>query len=359
MTARDTLSYLPAVRETPTRADSSGADSVGAAALRRVRADDEEYRRLAEAEARYWDVQHPLGIEALWERMPESVTDRYVNERYTGRPDVRWEETLGRHGVFRRGLALGTSGLEEEARLLATNPNLHLTFVDLSAGAIERRRDRLGARFPDRVAGMVADLNFLELPAETYDLIVSASTVHHVTNLEHLAWQIDRGLTRDGAFFLQDYVGERRFVFAPEKKRLFEVLWEREAARCGYRPGVLWRDPDDHADLSPFCALRSHETLATFRRFLHEEEVRTVGALLVPVLRHTPLDAGPGPALPRASLLERLRAHIGRRDAGAPPARTQFLAELMLVGDAASDAGLLVPGNAFVRYRKRSHAAHR
>jgi len=31
----------------------------------------------------------------------------------------------------------------------------------------------------------------------------------------------------------------------------------------------------------------------------------------------------------------------------------QFLEELFLVGDAASDAGLLPPGTAFVVYRKR------
>jgi SAM-dependent methyltransferase len=314
--------------------------------LLRVHPADPDYRRLAEAEARFWDVPHPCGIEALWERMPDQPTDRYVNERYTGDPALRWEETVCRYGDFRRGLALGTSGLDQEARLLATNPRLHLTFVDLSPGAVERRRERLGARFPGRVDGLVADLNFLELAPGSYDLIVSASTVHHVTNLEHLAWQIDRALTRDGFAFLQDYVGESRFRFAPGKRRLFEVIWYREALRSGLRPGVVWHDD---SDLSPFCGVRSHEILDTFRRFLDEEELRTAGTLLVPVLRHTPIDAGPGPA-PRVPLLRRLRDRIGGRSAGP---RALFLRELMSVGDAASDAGLLIPGNAFVRYRKR------
>src|SRR5262245_53906862 len=224
----EALPYVPAVGETQRMPGSHPPDVVEVGALLRVSPDDEGYRRLAEAEARYWDSPHPLGIESLWERTPEKASDRYVNQRFTDSPDVRWEETLHRHGTFRRGLALGTSGLEQEARLLASNPTLHLTFVDLSAGAVARRRERLGARFPGRIDTMVADLNFLTLAEESYDLIVSASTVHHVTNLEHLAFQINRGLTRDGVFFLQDYVGERRFQFAPEKKRLFEVLWYRE-----------------------------------------------------------------------------------------------------------------------------------
>lgn len=348
MTGAETLPYVRGVVEPRTWPDSCERDVADAATLLRVRADDESYRRLAEAEARYWDTPHPLGIESLWERTPEKATDRYVNERYTDSPEVRWEETIHRHGVFHRGLALGTSGLEQEARLLASNPALHLTFVDLSPGAVARRRERLGPRFPGRVDTMVADLNFLALPEESYDLIVSASTVHHVTNLEHLAWQINRGLTRDGVFFLQDYVGERRFQFAPERKRLFEVLWFREALRSGRQPGVAWFGD---ADLSPFCGVRSDDILSTFRRFLDEVEVRTAGALLVPVLRHRPVDDGTGPAPPRAPLL-RLRDRI-RRGAGRPAAGAAFLRDLLSVGDAVSDAGLLSPSNAFVRYRKR------
>jgi SAM-dependent methyltransferase len=228
---------------------------VDPAELLRVTPDDERYRRMAAAEASYWEAPHPLGIESPWEHTPEQVTDRYVNERYTGSPDVRWEDTVHRHGPFRRGLALGTSGIEQEARLLTSNAELHLTFVDLSPGALARRQQLLEPRFPGRVATMVANLNFLELGEESYDLIISVSSAHHVVNLEHLAWQINRGLTPSGTFFLHDYVGECCFQFAPEKKRLFEVLSYREALRAGRQPGVVWfgdgdLSPEDTCDRS-------------------------------------------------------------------------------------------------------------
>lgn len=200
----------------------------------------------------------------------------------------------------------GTSGIEQEARLLTSNAELHLPFVDLSPGALARRHQLLEPRFPGRVATMLADLNFLELGDESYDLIISVSSVHHVVNLEHLAWQINRGLTPSGTFFLHDYVGECCFQFAPEKKRLSEVLSYREALRARRQPGVVWFGD---GDLSPFCGVRSNEILATFRQFFHEEDVRTAGALLVPVLRHCLADAGAAPAA-RSSVLRRLRRRL-------------------------------------------------
>ena len=36
-------------------------------------------------------------------------------------------------------------------------------------------------------------------------MIVSSSTIHHVTNLEYLACQINRALTPGGHFFLTDH----------------------------------------------------------------------------------------------------------------------------------------------------------
>src|SRR5205814_9343961 len=115
----------------------------------------------------------------------------------------------------------------------------------------------LGERFPGRVRTETVDLNFVELPPETFDLVVSSASIHHVTNLEHIAWQINRTLTPEGWFFLQDYVGEPRFQFGPEKRRLVELLVETAtppARRCP----MSWMDT---SDLSPFCGVRSDEIL--------------------------------------------------------------------------------------------------
>ena len=173
-----------------------------ATSLLRVTADDPDYRAAA-AEAAFWQRPHPFGMESRdGKPTPLGPLERHTNIRFTGDPRVRWEDTICRHRTFRRGLALGTSSIESEARILATNPSLHLTFVDISGGPLRRGQDVLGARFPGRVSTLVADLNFAEFDAAQYDLVVSSASIHHVTNLEFCAAQIDRALSGDGYFFL-------------------------------------------------------------------------------------------------------------------------------------------------------------
>jgi SAM-dependent methyltransferase len=322
-----------------------------AAHLLRVTADDPEYRRLAEAETAYWRDVHPLSLEATELEFNGGPVDRYVNTRFTGDPHSDWIATIPRWGSFRRGLLLGASSPSRETRVLEVNPRLHVTLIDLSAGPAERRAAALAARFPGRAEPRTADLNFVELPAERYDLIVSSSTIHHVTNLEYLASQINRALTRDGHFFLEDYVGERRFVFSETKRRVFEMLYDRDIARQrGRKPGVIWHDS---SDLSPFCGVRSDDTLDVFRTYLDEVQLRTAGALVLPMTRSRPVDYDELlQRMPRWKVVSVLMARkLGIRRQLLVDQR--FLDELSLVGDVASEAGLLLPGIAFAVYRKR------
>jgi SAM-dependent methyltransferase len=200
-------------------------------AVLRVTRDDPAYSRLAAAEIEFWQRPHPFGLESLETVASDGPIERYYNERFTGDSGVPWQDTIARFGTFRRGLVLGTSAMMVEARILQTNPHVDLTFVDISPGAVTRRAEQLGVRFAGRVHTSVQDLNFVELPPDSYDLVVSSATMHHVTNLEHVAEQINRALTTDGRFFLQDYVGEPRFQFTTEKKRLFTLLHDRDLLR--------------------------------------------------------------------------------------------------------------------------------
>ncbi|MGH7789413.1 MAG: class I SAM-dependent methyltransferase [Candidatus Binatia bacterium] len=332
---------------------------MAARSLLRVTADDAEYRRLAAAEMDFWSKPHPFGLEALEKVESAGPAERYNNERLTGQPGVPWYEMIPRYGqVFRRGLVLGTSAMRVEARILETNPSLHLTFLDISPGAVARRAEVLGARFPGRVGTAVSDLNFVALEPESYDLIVTSATLHHVTNLEYVADQINRALTGEGRFFLQDYVGEPRFQFSEEKRRVFTLLHDRELAAT--QP---WRKAsivfDDASDLSPFCGVRSHEVLSVLGTYLDPVEVRTAGALLVALMRAHPTDLASigtrSNAAWRAAFWLERRAYglVGR----LPPRNTlmpdRFLRTLGEMGDLLADAGLLVPGTAFGVYRKR------
>jgi SAM-dependent methyltransferase len=327
--------------------------------LLRVRADDAAYVEMARAEAAFWQRPHPYGLESIEQHFPnDGPVERNANVRFTGNPRVRWYDTISRYGRFHRGLLLGTSSLGAESRILETNPDLTLTIVDISPGALDRRQATLGARFPGRIRTLLADLNFLDLRDDSYDLIVSASSLHHVTNLEHCAWQVNRALTPSGYVFVHDYVGEPRFQFSTLKTRIFELLWDREMAREGLRgPGVRWMDD---SDLSPFCGHRSDETLGVLRTYLAEESLRTRGALSRAIQRCVPAGAtNPHPVAKARRVLRRFRARTVARITKAPPmfVSERLLADLFLVGDVLTDAGLLLPSNAFGIYRKRASAS--
>lgn len=316
----------------------------------RVRPDDPEYVMAAAAEAAFWQDVRMYSLEALDEHLAESPIDRYINQRFTDEPRVPWEETLARYGDFRRGLALGTVAPSLEARILESNPHLHLTFVDLSEPALERHAKLLAARYSGRVATRVADLNFIELEEGAYDLIVSSGTIHHVTNLEYLGYQLNRALTDDGYFFLQDYVGEPHMRFSDEKRSIYEALVARQMRLEGRAPGVIYEADDT---LSPFCGVRSDEILDVFAQALRQERLRTAGALLGPMMR-SKCAAPPNRSRLREIVLL-VRGYVRQlvRARVEPMIGAKFVEQLTLVSDVLQDAGIIMPHIAFAVYRKR------
>jgi SAM-dependent methyltransferase len=332
--------------------------AVDARALRHpVTLGDAEYDRLAVAEVEFWQSRTTGFLESIEIAQIDTPIERYTNHRFTGDERTPWFETIAVRGWFRRGLVLGTSGMGQDARILETNPGLHLTFNDISAGSLERWQGVLGAQFPGRVETMQSDLNFAELPADSYDLVVSSSTLHHVINLERLGAQINRSLTADGRFFLQDYAGESFFMFDARKKRVFEQLYDRDIARQrGRRPGLVWVN-EDRTRFSPFCGIRSGEILSAMAQNLTEIERHTAGVMAGLMLYVQPADGA------RVSGWQRLRRRVANRVRRSIPVvrlRPQsgilgatYLRELLTIDEVLCDAEVFAPHNVFAVYGKR------
>jgi SAM-dependent methyltransferase len=320
----------------------------------RVTRDDEYLRRLQE-EAAYWDRPHFFSHDTQ-----PPLFDEYFNERFAGKRSVAWFETIPAYGTFRRGCALGAGGLKHETRILEQNPSLHLTVYDISRESLAKRERELAASFPGRVATQEVDLNFVELPEDTYDLIISAGSMHHLLNLEHIAYQIARSLTPQGFFFLEDYVGETRFQFAAEKKRLFEAAFEEARARHPYLRfwRVAWPELSPWK-YSPSEAVRSGESLAIFSRYLTEVERREAGAILTLLLWLRPVLPPARASIP--GWRRRLHPFVAgaRRALGLsqPATVADVIArvgpELLWLDRAISDAGILQPAVAFAVYQRR------
>jgi hypothetical protein len=182
--------------------------------------------------------------------------------------------------------------------------------------------------------------------------------MHHIVNLEHVAFQANKALTPDGLFFLRDFVAESRFQFCDTKKRVFEAIayatGPRQAAPYAYDwPHLV---PWDH---SPFEAVRSGDTLEVFRSYLEEVELRVAGAIctLFTFARFGP----PSPPLGRRMLLRRpalaltkLRFALARAQLRRRLDTSQQIGDLLIIVDRiVSEAGCLKPALAFAVYRKR------
>ena len=315
---------------------------------------DEDYLRLLREEAEFWD-QH---AEEFFASLGPPKLRAYQNERFTGDQATEWYEVIPKYGEFRRGCVLGCGYERIERQILAQNPSLHLTFYDISGETLARRLRQFQVEFPGRVDTRQEDLNFVLLPENAYDLIVSDTCMHHIVNLEHVAFQANRTLTADGVFFLYDFVAESRFQYCDTKKRVYEAIAyatgpKREAPYAYDWPHLV---PWDH---SPFEAVRSGETLEVFRSYLEEVELRVAGAILMLFMFAHLHPASPPRGrrmLPHrlTSAFAKLRLALARAQLRRRLFKSQQLGDLLIIVDRiVSEAGCLKPALAFAVYRKR------
>ena len=85
------------------------------------------------------------------------------------------------------------------------------TGMDLSEKSLHVARDYYES-IKDEVKGSVdyqpVDMNYLDLPTETYDIIVAKGVFHHLMNLEHVTDNIHQALKPNGLLWIEDTVGE-------------------------------------------------------------------------------------------------------------------------------------------------------
>lgn len=86
----------------------------------------------------------------------------------------------------------------------------HVTGIDLSSEAIAIAENYYKS-VKDSVMGtaeyLVKDINTVDLPANTYDIIVAKAVLHHLIELEHVVDQIHKSLKPGGLFWVIDTHG--------------------------------------------------------------------------------------------------------------------------------------------------------
>jgi 2-polyprenyl-3-methyl-5-hydroxy-6-metoxy-1,4-benzoquinol methylase len=137
-----------------------------------------------------WAVSTPL----------EKINVREAFEAPTA-PENRF--ILKRMGDLRgkRVLDVG-AGLGESSVYFALQ-GADVTATDLSPGMVETAV-KLGQMHKVKINGVVTPGEALNVPAESYDFVYTANTIHHVTNKRNLFEQMNKALKPGGQFFSWD-----------------------------------------------------------------------------------------------------------------------------------------------------------
>lgn len=93
--------------------------------------------------------------------------------------------------------------------LLKSLPNLNVTLVDLSQPMLDRAVERISAITPGTITPIQNDMRELNLEPETFDIIVAASTLHHLRNdteWEKTFAKFYQALKPNGSFWIFDLI---------------------------------------------------------------------------------------------------------------------------------------------------------
>jgi ubiquinone/menaquinone biosynthesis C-methylase UbiE len=94
------------------------------------------------------------------------------------------------------------AGLGESSVYFALQ-GAHVTMTDISSGMVRTGRE-LARRYGVAIEGIVSEVGALGVPADTFDFVYIANTIHHVRDRDALFQKIHRALKPGGIFFSYD-----------------------------------------------------------------------------------------------------------------------------------------------------------
>jgi SAM-dependent methyltransferase len=172
--------------------------------IKRAMADRSVYDAMAARENELWGKILPdlERSEALIEDVEASAklgVARYTSSLFR----VAQERKL----KFENGLTLGCGAGRRERELVGRGVCRRFHGIDISEKAIAAARE-IAKEQDLPLTYEVADLNFVELPEKTFDLVVAQTCLHHILFLERVAEQVWRSRKSDGYLWIHDFIGE-------------------------------------------------------------------------------------------------------------------------------------------------------
>jgi SAM-dependent methyltransferase len=173
--------------------------------------------------------------------------------------------------TFERGLTLGCGAGRLERALIHERVCGSFHGIDISEKAITAAREIAdNENLP--LTYEVADLNFVELPEKTFDLVAAQTSLHHVLFLERVAEQVWRSLKNNGYLWIHDFIGETQWQYDPRRlsitNQVLAILPEKfRKNKINNQLTTEIKRPEPGTLGSPFESIRSSETIPIFERW--------------------------------------------------------------------------------------------
>jgi ubiquinone/menaquinone biosynthesis C-methylase UbiE len=263
---------------------SMSADRAGEI-VRRAMADRSVYNAMAALENEVWGKILPdrerseAGIEDA-----KASSELRVNRHFSSLSTLAGEREL----KFEHGLTLGCGAGRCERELVNNRICQSFHGIDISENAIATARE-IAKEQHLPLTYEIADLNFVELPEKTFDLVVAQTCLHHVLFLERVAEQVWRSLKSDGYLWIHDFIGETQGQYDSKRlaimNQILAVLPEkfRKNKITGRLVTEIKRPEPGHL-ASPFESIRSSEIIPVFQHWFSVEWKLEFSAFLQLVL---------------------------------------------------------------------------
>ncbi len=227
------------------------------------------------------------------------AVQRRINRRVSGDPLVDpYQYVLARYFAGRlpleRALTLGCGTGELERGLVQYGFCSRHDAFDIAEESILKARDAARRAGLEHLRYEVADVNRIELPAQTYDCVWGVHSIHHLAALEHVFGQVRRALKPGVYFVLNEFVGPTRFQWTDRQLEVINGLLRTLPAhlrvRCGtaqtLKSEVTRPTIAEMKRIDPSEAIRSAEIRPLFPRYFEVVEVKGYGGTVLHMLLH-------------------------------------------------------------------------
>ncbi len=215
--------------------------------------------------------------EQYWDSFPQA--EKYIQFQATGNPShdsitdfkLRYGKKPFKHGLF---LNCGNGWLERW--FIKQGLVEKATAFDCSQTLIEEAKQKKGKL---AITYFVADANTIELPEETYDLVVNSAALHHVQYLNRFCYQIFRSMKQHGVFFHYDYIGPHRNQYSKKDWSLINSVnnslpasIRKEPLPYPHLPTMVISDPSE--------AIHSELITTYLSRYFHFDQRNDISGMI-------------------------------------------------------------------------------